>query len=49
VRTSDARWYVFKPKIQICVNFGGPCNGRCWYILWTFGPFYCLLIYFMDI
>jgi hypothetical protein len=24
-------------KIQIWVNFGGPCSGRCWYILWTFG------------
>jgi hypothetical protein len=35
-----ARWFVFKPKIQIWVNFGGSCNGRCWYILWTLGPFY---------
>jgi hypothetical protein len=23
----------FKPKIQIWVNFGGSCTGRCWYIL----------------
>jgi hypothetical protein len=23
-----ARWFVFKPKIQIWVNFGGSCNGR---------------------
>jgi hypothetical protein len=30
---STARWYVFKPKIPIWVNFGGPCNGRCWYFL----------------
>jgi hypothetical protein len=30
-----ARWFVFKPKIQICVNFGGTCNGRWWNILWT--------------
>jgi hypothetical protein len=74
-----ARWCVFKPKIQIwvnfggscngrcryilvnfggscngrcwyiLVNFGGSCNGRCWYILWTLGPFYGLLLYFMDI
>jgi hypothetical protein len=44
-----ARWFVFKPKIQIWVNFGGSCNGRCWYILWTLGPFYGLLLYFMDI
>jgi hypothetical protein len=44
-----ARWFVFKPKIQIWVNFVGSCNGRCWYILWTLGPFYGLLLYFMDI
>jgi hypothetical protein len=25
------------PKIQIWVIFGWSCNGRCWYILWTFG------------
>jgi hypothetical protein len=22
-----ARWYVFKPKIQIWLNFGGSCKG----------------------
>jgi hypothetical protein len=44
-----ARWNILKPKIQIWVNFGGPCNGRCWYILWTFGLFYSHLTYFMDI
>jgi hypothetical protein len=25
-------WCVFKPKIQIWVNFGGSCNGKCWYM-----------------
>jgi hypothetical protein len=25
-----ARWYIFKPKIQILVNFGVSCNERCW-------------------
>jgi hypothetical protein len=40
---------LFKPKIQIWVNFGGSCNGRCWYILWTFGPFYGHLVHFTDI
>jgi hypothetical protein len=40
-----ARWFVFKPKIQIWVNFVGSCNGRGWYILWTVGPFYGLLLY----
>jgi hypothetical protein len=44
-----ARWFVFKPKIQIWVNFAGSCNGRGWYILWTLIPFYGLLLYFMDI
>jgi hypothetical protein len=28
---------VFKPKIPIWVNFGGSSNGRCCYILCTFG------------
>jgi hypothetical protein len=22
-----ARWYIFKPKIPVWVNFGGSCNG----------------------
>jgi predicted RNA-binding protein YlxR (DUF448 family) len=37
VGTRVARWFVFKPKIQIWVNLGGSCNGRGWYILWTLG------------
>jgi hypothetical protein len=32
-----ARWFIFKPKIPIWINFGGYCNGRCWYILGPFG------------
>jgi hypothetical protein len=24
-----ARWFVFKPKNPILVNFGGPWNGKC--------------------
>jgi hypothetical protein len=44
-----ARWFVYKPKTQIWVIFGGSCKGRCWYILWTLGPFFGLLLYFMDI
>jgi hypothetical protein len=27
--TRFARWYIFKQKIQIWVNFGGSCDGRC--------------------
>jgi hypothetical protein len=44
-----ARWYIFKPKIQIWINFGGFCNGRCWCILCPFGTFYGHLPYFKDI
>jgi hypothetical protein len=44
-----ARWFVFKPNVQIWANIGEFCNGRCWYILRTFGPFYGLLLYFMEI
>jgi hypothetical protein len=44
-----ARWHIFRPKIPIWVNFGGPCNGRCWYILWTFDLFYGYFVYYMDI
>jgi hypothetical protein len=44
-----ARWFIFNPKIQIWVNFGGPWNGKYWYtyvmtiwyqywyIIWPFG------------
>jgi hypothetical protein len=28
-----ARWFIFKPKIPIWVNFGGPWNVKCQYIL----------------
>jgi hypothetical protein len=48
-RARVARWFLFKPKIPICVNFGGSSNGRCWYILCPFGKFSCHLTYFMAI
>jgi hypothetical protein len=35
-----AGWYIFKPKIQIWVKFGGPWNGKGLYILWPVGIFY---------
>jgi hypothetical protein len=44
-----ARWFVFKPKIPIWVNFLGPEIGKCWYILWPFGIFYIHLGNFMII
>jgi hypothetical protein len=28
-----ARWFIFKPKISICVNFVMPQIWKCWYIL----------------
>jgi hypothetical protein len=31
-----ARWYIFRPKNPIWENFGGPLNGKYWYILWSF-------------
>jgi hypothetical protein len=39
-----ARWFIFKPKIPIWVNFGGPWNGKCWYILGPYGIFYSHLL-----
>jgi hypothetical protein len=45
--------YFQTKKIPIWVNFGGSCNGRCWYILmaiWSilgpFGIFCGHLVYF---
>jgi serine/threonine protein kinase len=39
VRRRVARWFLFEPKIPICVNFGGSSSERCWYILCPFGEF----------
>jgi hypothetical protein len=36
-------------KSQIGVNFGGPLNGKCWYILWPFGIFYGRLVQYVVI
>jgi hypothetical protein len=35
-----ARWYIFIPDIPIWVYFGGPWNGKCWYVLWPFWNYY---------
>jgi hypothetical protein len=40
-----ARWYIFKPKIQFWIIFGGSCNVIIWYILWIFGIFYGHFLY----
>jgi hypothetical protein len=44
-----ARWYFFKPKILIWVNFGESSNGIFWYILLTRNLFYGHFIYFVAI
>jgi hypothetical protein len=55
IHRSVARWYIFKPKIQIWVNFEGSWNGRCWYlrailsILRTNDIFYGHLVHFVVI
>jgi hypothetical protein len=41
-----ARWYIFKPKIPICVNFGGSCSGKIWHTLWPYGMYYGHLVSF---
>jgi hypothetical protein len=41
--------YIFKPKIPNWVNFGGSCNGKCWYILWHWVYFYGHLVEFLPI
>jgi hypothetical protein len=38
-----ARWYIFKPKIPIWVNFGGPWIGKRWpsgnlVVIWSIFP-----------
>jgi hypothetical protein len=49
IQTRVARWLVSKPKIPIWVNFVGPQNEKCWYILSAFGIFYSHLVYFRAI
>jgi hypothetical protein len=34
---------IFKPKFPIWVNFGGPWNRKCWYILLSFEYFEVIL------
>jgi hypothetical protein len=49
VQSRVARWFVFKPKIPIWVNFGGPRNEKGGYNLWPFGIYYFHLVHFMVI
>jgi hypothetical protein len=55
--TRVARWFIFKPKIPIWVNFGGPyIDGKMLIyfmavgnILWPFGIFNYPLVHFVFI
>jgi hypothetical protein len=49
--SNSCQMVCFKPKIQIWVNFGGSCNGRCRYILWTLGHFrsFCYILWTVGI
>jgi hypothetical protein len=40
-----ARWFILRPKFPIWVYFGGPWNGKCRYILRSFGIFHEVLVY----
>jgi hypothetical protein len=40
---------IFQTKSPNLGNFGGSCNGRCWYILRPFGIFNGHLVYLMAI
>jgi hypothetical protein len=44
-----ARWHILKPEIPIWVNFGGSCNGKCWYITCPFSRFYGYLVYYVAV
>jgi hypothetical protein len=39
----------FQTKNPNLVNFGGPLNGKCWYIVCPFGIFYGDLVLFVEI
>jgi hypothetical protein len=44
-----ARWFIFKQKIPNGVNFGGPGNGKGWYIQRPLGIYYDNLVHFVAI
>jgi hypothetical protein len=44
-----ARWFVLKTKNPNLDEFWRVYTGRRWNVLWTLGPFYGLLLYFVDI
>jgi hypothetical protein len=44
-----ARWFLFRPKIPIWVYSGGPRNGKCCYIFWSFKYFTTIVYILWDI
>jgi hypothetical protein len=44
-----ARWFLFRPKIPIWVNFWGPLDWKMLIASWPFGIFYRHLRYFTTI
>jgi hypothetical protein len=46
VRSRVARWYIFKTKIPIWVNFGVPWIVKGRYVLRTFEKYYCNFVHF---
>jgi hypothetical protein len=45
-RCRVARWFNFKPKIPLWVNFVGPWNGKGLYILMPIGIYHGHLVHF---
>jgi hypothetical protein len=46
-KIQGCQMHYFQAKNPNLDNFGGTCNGRCWYILWRFGLFYGNLVFFV--
>jgi hypothetical protein len=44
VRRQGCQMVYFSYQKQIWVIFGGPWNGKCWYILWSFGIIFGRLV-----
>jgi hypothetical protein len=45
--TRVARWFFLRSKIPIWVYFGGPCNGKCWFmsIFYNLCPFVIIYVH----
>jgi hypothetical protein len=48
IQFSAARWFVFKPKILIWVNFGRSCHGSCFvYFIFIYTYIYFMAIWYI--